>query len=411
MRKYNAPGARISIVTMLPAEALTGVQAHFLTIAERWRAEGLQVDIISPYGNSIAARFTRTASQRLADLAAPFSAGLALLIRRAALGLVLRALLKRAWRSGGGPSAVYAQDPYSALNAARAARALRLPIRLTLVAHFNISESAEACDKGLARPGDISCRWADRREAEAVKEAAVVIAPSEFLGRILRARHPGAASRIVVLPNWTTVPHDEEGRIEHDGVAIGSLEKRKNQRYLLETLAAARARGKSLRVLIVGDGPDRQMLEELARDLGVSDLATFLGSHPRAAPLINSGRILMHTALMENAPIVLLEAMARGRPVAALPVGGIPEMVREDIEGIYLPPDDPAEAAARIVELLDQPERLQALGHAARRRFLERYDLRLRQEELTELVIGEAQARTPRPGAGEVRHGSQRPAN
>jgi len=78
----------------------------------------------------------------------------------------------------------------------------------------------------------------------------------------------------------------------------------------------------------------------------------------------------------EGIPLTVLEAMARGLPVVATRVGGLPEVVEEGVTGLLVPPADPAALAAAMVETWSDPDRLDRLGHAGRRRAEECFDVR-----------------------------------
>ena len=80
-------------------------------------------------------------------------------------------------------------------------------------------------------------------------------------------------------------------------------------------------------------GPDRQRLQQLARDLGVLDQVHFMGFQPDAKRMLPRYRAYVHSALIENFPFVLVEAAAYGLPVLAAPVGGVPEVFEDGEQG------------------------------------------------------------------------------
>ncbi len=115
-------------------------------------------------------------------------------------------------------------------------------------------------------------------------------------------------------------------------------------------LVAARA---DVDAIIVGDGPDREMLEGLARELGVADRIEFLGARPHAEMpgLLCSADLAIFPSLMEATSVAALECMACGVPVAASAVGGLPQIVDDPVGGLF-PPGDPPALAAKVLELL-----------------------------------------------------------
>jgi glycosyltransferase involved in cell wall biosynthesis len=125
--------------------------------------------------------------------------------------------------------------------------------------------------------------------------------------------------------------------------------------------------------VLVGDGPERPRLEALARELGVSDRVHFLGARPnRDMPgLLSSGELAVFPSLMEATSVAALEAMSCGRPVAASRVGGLPEIVDDEV-GALFEPANPESLAATVAALLDRTD-LDALGRRARERVVERW--------------------------------------
>jgi glycosyltransferase involved in cell wall biosynthesis len=102
--------------------------------------------------------------------------------------------------------------------------------------------------------------------------------------------------------------------------------------------------------VVIGDGPQRGMLERLAADLGVA--VSFLGFRPDGPALVGELDLLVIPSFSEGTPLVVLEGAAAGVPVVATPVGGIPEQVSDGIEGLLVPPGDDralADACRRIL--------------------------------------------------------------
>jgi glycosyltransferase involved in cell wall biosynthesis len=150
---------------------------------------------------------------------------------------------------------------------------------------------------------------------------------------------------------------------------IGRLCDVKGQRELIE--AAARVR--DVHVVLVGDdleqgGAYRVLLEELARDLGVTDRVHLLGYRADAGELLDQFDALVLPSWIEGLPGVVLEGMAHSKPVIATPVGGTPELVVDGESGLLVPPRDPAALADAIQSLVADPERASRLGAAGRER-------------------------------------------
>jgi glycosyltransferase involved in cell wall biosynthesis len=125
--------------------------------------------------------------------------------------------------------------------------------------------------------------------------------------------------------------------------------------------------------VLVGDGPERQRLEALARSLGVAGRVRFLGARPNTEMpgLLSSADLAVFPSLMEATSVAALECMACELPVAASRVGGLPEIVDESTGGLF----DPAspESLAQVVSSLLERDDLPTLGARARRLVVERW--------------------------------------
>ena len=123
--------------------------------------------------------------------------------------------------------------------------------------------------------------------------------------------------------------------------------------------------GPEVRLLIIGDGPDRAALEGLARARPQGRFAHFLGQRTDVACLLNGLDLFTLSSNSEGHPLSVIEAMATGLPVLATRVGGIPEMIEDGKTG-FLSPADEAAFAARLALALDQRPRWPMMGEAAR---------------------------------------------
>jgi glycosyltransferase involved in cell wall biosynthesis len=212
-------------------------------------------------------------------------------------------------------------------------------------------------------------------EARILPQLDGLVSVSQFMRAQLLQRIPALARvATTVIPNFASLPGTAAETIPPaDLINIGTLEARKNQRYLLEVLQHARQRGRRYTLNLVGDGPDRALLESLVEKFGLHGQVRFLGARRDAARLLRQHRVYVHSASMESFGIVLIEAMACGLPVFAAPVGGIPEVFDDGAEGCYWPLNNPAQAAAILIAVLEQPRRMAAMAEAARRRYRQCY--------------------------------------
>jgi len=127
--------------------------------------------------------------------------------------------------------------------------------------------------------------------------------------------------------------------------------------------------------ILVGDGPERPRLEQIARELGVAEQVTFMGARPNPdmPGLYASSDLAVFPSLMEATSVAALEAMSCEVPVAASNVGGLPEIV-DDTVGALFAPADPRSLAAAVVALLTSAD-LKALGARARQRVVQQWSL------------------------------------
>lgn len=109
--------------------------------------------------------------------------------------------------------------------------------------------------------------------------------------------------------------------------------------------------------ILVGDGPEREKLEAIARELNVLEFCHFMGARPNTEMpgLLSSAAIAVFPSLMEATSVAALEAMSCGVPVAASRVGGLPEIVDETV-GTLFEPANPADLAEKVVALLRRPD-------------------------------------------------------
>ena len=161
-------------------------------------------------------------------------------------------------------------------------------------------------------------------------------------------------------------------RDRFDLVYIGELRDAKGVPYLLDALAAMRAQGRSLTMLLVGSGPDAVSLAAHAERLGLRGAVTFEPPQP-IRPVLARGSVMVVPSLAESLPYVVLEAAAACQPMVATNVGGIPEIFGAAADDL-VPSRDAAALAVGIARILDEaPEtraaRFSALSASVRARF------------------------------------------
>lgn len=120
--------------------------------------------------------------------------------------------------------------------------------------------------------------------------------------------------------------------------------------------------------LIVGDGPQREELEDLCKALAIEENVHFAGARADVDRLLPAIDIHVLSSHSESLPMSVLEGMACGRPVICTRVGGTSEIVEHGVSGYLVPPGDPIRLARQLTELLTNPDLANRLGVAGRRR-------------------------------------------
>jgi len=151
-------------------------------------------------------------------------------------------------------------------------------------------------------------------------------------------------------------------------VAVGRLDVQKRPDWLLRGASDWLARAPSHDLLVVGDGPMRDSAERLAADLGIGDRVHFVGWRADVPNLLAASDLLLLSSAWEGMPNVVLEAMAAGRAVVATDVEGVAELLGPNSTEQIVPLDELKAFSDRVVEMLADPDRRQALGEINRHR-------------------------------------------
>jgi glycosyltransferase involved in cell wall biosynthesis len=147
---------------------------------------------------------------------------------------------------------------------------------------------------------------------------------------------------------------------------VGRLAPQKGLQNLLRAAPEVLRDTPNALFVIVGDGPERQILEADAKALGIRDSVCFLGVRQDIPEILSSMDVLAMPSLDEGLPMALLEAMASGRAVVASSVGGIPRVIQNRVNGIIVSPGDVNGLAAALRDLLKHGDFRTALGKKAR---------------------------------------------
>ncbi|WP_052812887.1 glycosyltransferase family 4 protein [Desulfonatronum thioautotrophicum] len=178
---------------------------------------------------------------------------------------------------------------------------------------------------------------------------------------------------------------DQPGREVVLGI-VGSLIKLKNHALLLESMALAAAKV-PLRLVIVGEGPERANLEQRCVELGIAGQVSFTGLLENPASVLQDLDIYCLASITEQMPMVVLEAMATGLPVVGTDVGDVREMVAEANKPFIVPSGDAQQYAQALETLARDAVRRKELGQANLEKCREQYDERLMVERYRELYL------------------------
>ena len=154
---------------------------------------------------------------------------------------------------------------------------------------------------------------------------------------------------------------------------VGRMTAVKNTDSVVQALRQLMERGIDAYAVLVGDGPDRDHLERYARDLGVIKRCLFLGYQEDVARFYDAMDVLLLPSINEGTPVSVIEALAAGRPAVATRVGGIPDVVRDGVDGFLVDLGDADALADRLADLAADPIRRAEMGEAGRARVFERY--------------------------------------
>ena len=155
---------------------------------------------------------------------------------------------------------------------------------------------------------------------------------------------------------------------------VGQLIERKGVGYLIQALALVdRPLLRRCKVVIAGQGPEREKLERLSRELEVSEYVSFVGKVSQAdlRRWYAAADIFVLPSLSEGRPTVINEAMASECAIVASDVSGIPEQVDDGRNGFLVPPADPAALAEKIRYLIENESETTVMGRNSRKKIVD----------------------------------------
>ncbi len=222
--------------------------------------------------------------------------------------------------------------------------------------------------------------WARGLESWAYRQYDQVIAISESAGQSLLSWQPGLKEKLSIIPNGIDLSLFDitEERVRQKRIELGvegetkvilyagRLVKEKGADILLE--AAGLMDIPNWRLLIAGNGSEKINLVSLCSALNMDEKVHFLGTRSDIPELMAASDLVVLPSRWEGLPLTLLEAMAAGKPVVACQVGGVPEVIKDGVEGYLVPPENPEAMKVAIEKILKDPGRANILGQAGKMR-------------------------------------------
>jgi glycosyltransferase involved in cell wall biosynthesis len=171
-------------------------------------------------------------------------------------------------------------------------------------------------------------------------------------------------------------------------VCVGRLARVKGHAVLIAAVARMARQGRAVFLRLVGDGPERANLENQVGESGLNARVFFEGwqNADRVRDCYQQADVFALASMAEGIPVALMEAMAMEIPCVATAVMGVPELIRNEVDGLLVAPANEEELAAALARYLDDSELRHRLGKAGRRRVAECYDLNRNTAGLAEIL-------------------------
>lgn len=209
--------------------------------------------------------------------------------------------------------------------------------------------------------------------------------------RVQWLEHQGLRrDRTSVLPNMVETQATAAYADQSIGLLfLGRLEEAKGLSTLLNAFALVYAHNPAVRLLLGGEG-DQSRYGAHARQLGIADAVQFLGwvDAPMKRGLMEQSAAFVLPSLYEGLPMGLLEAMSYGVPCVATPVGGVPDIIKDGVNGLLVPLGDSVALADALLRLLESPALRAQLSEAGRATVSRAYCLSAVEAQLRQVYDG-----------------------
>jgi glycosyltransferase involved in cell wall biosynthesis len=254
------------------------------------------------------------------------------------------------------------------------------PGSLPKVATFHGYAAEEAVSRGILVKGSLGWRISRWLEKRVVKSASgIVCVDSRIKAKLIEKFNGLATEKSAVILNGVDVdafPYTESRLGRVPGLKIlnaKALVAKNGQEYLIRAMPEIVRRVPSTVLEIAGDGEERRRLQELVSNLSMDEHVKFLGTvpHSRIPSLISKTDLVAVPSIQvadveEASSILLVEAMASGKPVVASDIGGLRESIDDGRSGVLVPDRDPEAISAAVIDLYLNPEKARAIAEVAR---------------------------------------------
>ena len=247
------------------------------------------------------------------------------------------------------------------------------------------------------------------------KHQSYVIAVSDQVRDSIQRNHPHEVPVKTVLngidcdqfqPLASTPEFRQSLEFEAEDIIVGTIAVFRKQKRLDRWLSIAKnlaGRDPRIQFLLVGDGPLRDELEGLTHRLEISHRCRFVGLHSEIRPYLAEMDVFLMTSEFEGLPVAMLEAMACGVPVVATSVGGIPEVITGDSQGLVCRCDDLVCIEEAVLTLIENNDYRQQIGRAGRERVISSFGMQGMRDALRETYYqcsGRSKSKPAKPPVG-----------
>jgi glycosyltransferase involved in cell wall biosynthesis len=333
------------IAVFVPTLCFGGVERVMVNLAEGFTERGLEVDLVAP--------------QVQGEFLSHLSIGVRVVHLKSSRVLTSLPNLVRYLRRER-PAAVIAAMEHSSVAAIWARAWARVPTLVIATVHTNLSEVVKHAPSAKVRFVPLMCRWFLHR-------ADAIVAVSQGVADDLVKHAPKTRSRIRVIYNpiiTKNVLHQAKQPVEHPWfqcgrppviLGAGRLVQQKDFATLIRAFALVR-KIRPARLFIVGEGPERERLEQLARELGVEGDISLPGYEENPYKYMSAAAVFVLSSAWEGFGNVLAEALAAGAPVVSTDCHDGPrEILAAAGQGRLAPVGDSAALAKQILATLDAP--------------------------------------------------------